>query len=68
SESGLSYMEQRFHDPSPGLFLSPDPVSAMADPWRVFCRYCYARNNTFGFVDPDGRQVMRLQLPFLSEN
>lgn len=60
SASGLSYMQQRYYDPELGVFLSADPVSALVDPWRDFCRYCYARNNPFLFTDPDGRQVMKI--------
>lgn len=53
--TGLTYMQQRYYDPL-GMFLSVDPVTAYDNPVTNFCRYCYARNNPYGFKDPDGRR------------
>jgi RHS repeat-associated protein len=54
--TGLTYMQQRYYDPSVGRFLSVDPV-----PVRVygdnFNRYWYGNNNPFGAIDPDGRET-----------
>lgn len=54
--TGLTYMQQRYYDPSLGKFLSVDPVTAYssADP-RQFNRYAYAFDNPYKFIDPDGR-------------
>ena len=56
--TGLSYMQQRYYDPSIGRFLSTDPVSAFEKPLTHFNRYMYALNNPYKFTDPDGRDVM----------
>ena len=53
--TGLTYMQQRYYDPSIGAMLSVDPVTAYEKPLTNFCRYCYARNNPYKFTDPDGR-------------
>ncbi|WP_425531463.1 RHS repeat domain-containing protein [Pseudoxanthomonas winnipegensis] len=55
--TGMSYMQQRYYDPSLGRFLSVDPVTAYNDPNGSFSRYWYANNNPYRFADPDGRQV-----------
>lgn len=52
----LTYMQQRYYDPSLGLFLSADPVVAYSNPIAHFNRYRYADNNPYRFTDPDGRQ------------
>jgi RHS repeat-associated protein len=54
--TGLTYMQQRYYDPSIGRFLSVDPVEAYSDPAGAFNRYWYANNNPYRFTDPDGRQ------------
>lgn len=54
--TGLSYMQQRYYDPSIGRFLSVDPVTADGNPGGNFNRYWYANNNPYKFTDPDGRQ------------
>jgi RHS repeat-associated protein len=54
--TGLSYMQQRYYDPSMGRFLSVDPVTALTNgDMRHFNRYGYAYNNPYKFTDPDGR-------------
>lgn len=53
--SGLTYMQQRYYDPSVGRFLSIDPVTAHSGSGGNFNRYWYGNNNPYKFVDPDGR-------------
>lgn len=55
--TGLSYMQQRYYDPSVGRFLSTDPVTAYEKPTINFNRYVYALNNPYRFTDPDGREI-----------
>jgi RHS repeat-associated protein len=60
--TGLTYMQQRYYDPSLGRFLSVDPVTAYSRPVANFNRYWYATGNPFKFSDPDGRQSVIRQL------
>ncbi|WP_189644710.1 RHS repeat-associated core domain-containing protein [Luteimonas gilva] len=53
--TGLTYMQQRYYDPTIGRFLSMDPVTADANTGGNFNRYWYANNNPYRFIDPDGR-------------
>ncbi|PPJ43396.1 MULTISPECIES: RHS repeat-associated core domain-containing protein [unclassified Pseudoxanthomonas] len=53
--TGLTYMQQRYYDPTVARFLSNDPVTAYDNPISGFNRYRYAANNPYRFVDPDGR-------------
>ena len=55
--TGLTYMQQRYHDQGVGRFLSVDPVTADSINGGNFNRYWYGNNNPYKFVDPDGRQV-----------
>ncbi|MGG6462653.1 RHS repeat-associated core domain-containing protein [Solilutibacter silvestris] len=55
SQTGLTYMQQRYYDPTIGRFLSTDPVQADASTGALFNRYDYAYNNPYKFSDPDGR-------------
>jgi RHS repeat-associated protein len=55
-ETGLVYMQQRYHDPIAGRFLSVDPITTDANTGNDFNRYVYALNNPFRFIDPDGRK------------
>lgn len=55
--TGMTYMQQRYYDPSIGRFLSVDPVAANANTGASFNRYWYANNNPYKFTDPDGRQA-----------
>ena len=57
SATGLTYMQQRYYDPSIGRFLSVDPVTAYEKPLTNFNRYVYGLNNPYKFTDPDGRDV-----------
>lgn len=53
SATGLTYMQQRYYDPTIGRLLSTDPVGANIN----FNRYSYANNNPYRFTDPDGRMA-----------
>lgn len=54
--TGLTYMQQRYYDPTVGSFLSVDPVTAYAKgDVRYLNRYRYAFSNPYRFLDPDGR-------------
>ncbi len=53
--TGLTYMQQRYYDPSIGRFLSVDPITANSGTGANFNRYWYANNNPYKFTDPDGR-------------
>ncbi|MDE2381825.1 MAG: hypothetical protein KGL71_06400, partial [Xanthomonadaceae bacterium] len=55
--SGLTYMQQRYYDPTIGRFLSVDPVTANSVNGSNFNRYWYAAGNPYKFTDPDGRDV-----------
>ncbi|WP_126962104.1 RHS repeat-associated core domain-containing protein [Xanthomonas arboricola] len=56
--TGLTYMQQRYYDPTIGRFLSVDPVTANSGTGANFNRYWYANNNPYRFTDPDGRLPM----------
>ncbi|MCC8915284.1 RHS repeat-associated core domain-containing protein [Xanthomonas euvesicatoria] len=58
SQTGLTYMQQRYYDQDLGRFLSVDPVTADGNTGGNFNRYKYAANNPYKFTDPDGRQEM----------
>jgi RHS repeat-associated protein len=58
SDTGLTYMQQRYYDPVAGRFLSIDPVTTDADTGSSFNRYVYAKNSPYKFIDPDGRNAM----------
>ena len=53
--SGLTYMQQRYYDPTIGRFLSRDAVTAYEKPMTNFNPYAYAFNNPYAFKDPGGR-------------
>ena len=55
SATGLTYMQQRYYDPSLGRFLSADPVLPISDATKFWPRYRYGSGNPLGFADPDGR-------------
>ncbi|TKR31119.1 RHS repeat-associated core domain-containing protein [Luteimonas gilva] len=58
--TGLTYMQQRYYDPTIGRFLSMDPVTADANTGGNFNRYWYANNNPYRFTDPDGRETREM--------
>ncbi|MEN5117156.1 RHS repeat-associated core domain-containing protein [Luteimonas sp. TWI662] len=59
--TGLTYMQQRYYDPPLGVFLSVDPITPYQKPVTNFCRYCYAINSPYSFIDPDGREGIAIR-------
>jgi len=55
--TGLTYAQQRYYDPILGGFLSVDPIVVDTTTATNFCRYCYAADNPYTFIDPDGRET-----------
>ncbi|NWF34671.1 RHS repeat-associated core domain-containing protein [Stenotrophomonas sp. SAM-B] len=53
--TGLTYMQQRYMDPTVGVFLSVDPVAVDLKAGGKFNRYSYVLGNPYKFTDPDGR-------------
>jgi len=53
-ETGLTYMQQRYYDPTIGRFLSIDPLGASSNDVRTINRYSYAVNNPYRYTDPNG--------------
>ena len=51
AESGMSYFEARYFDPSHMIFISPDPLF---EKYFWVSRYAYAANNPVKNIDPDG--------------
>lgn len=62
-KTGLTYMQQRYYDPSIGAFLSIDPIAADKATGAGFNRYWYAGNSPYNNVDPDGRGQNPFQIP-----
>jgi len=56
SLTGLTYMQQRYYDPSVERFLSVDPVGVDPASGGNFNRYWYANDNPYRYTDPDGRE------------
>ncbi len=51
----LSYMGERYYDPTIGRFYSVDPVGVVPDsPQLTFSRYAYAANNPLRYTDRSG--------------
>jgi len=63
AETGLTYMQGRFYDPSIGRFLSMDPAPVRAEEPATFNRYAYANNNPLSYIDPDGRDSYLVSRP-----
>ena len=61
-DTGLNYMGARYYDPSIGRFLSMDPAAINPNDPRTFNRYSYANNSPYRFVDPDGRELVDVEL------
>jgi RHS repeat-associated protein len=62
SRTGIQYFGARWYEPELGRFLSVDPVGFREDNIFSFNRYSYANNNPYKFIDPDGREVVRVGL------
>lgn len=54
SLTGLTYMQQRYYDPTTERFSSADPVQADPDTGANFNRYWYANDNPYRYTDPTG--------------
>ena len=71
AETGLDYFGARYYRPQVGRFTTIDPLQTtsenLADPQR-WNRYAYVRNNPLRWVDPDGRQIMRIPGALLKRN
>lgn len=79
SESGFYYFGARYMDAMAGRFISPDVIGPI-DPRigqvnqkmlrnpQLLNRYTYALNNPYKFMDPDGKEVTRVNLPGLTRN
>jgi len=57
-ETGLTYMGARYYSPTLGRFMGVDPAGVSDSNIHSFNRYAYANNNTYRFVDPDGRAAI----------
>lgn len=66
-ESGLTYAQQRYYDPTMGRFLSVDPMAINPFDQRTINRYAYAANNPYRYTDPDGRNAVTAIGGFFSE-
>ncbi|MBL8481305.1 MAG: RHS domain-containing protein [Rhodocyclaceae bacterium] len=55
TNTGLSYFGARYYDPVVGRFTGIDPVGPVAENIHSLNRYTYANNNSYKFIDPDGR-------------
>jgi RHS repeat-associated protein len=70
AETGLDYFGARYMRAQSGRFLAIDPVfsfdAALSNP-QLWNRYAYVANNPFRFVDPDGRQVLDVNLQKMLE-
>ena len=53
-DTDLTYMQQRYYDPTIGRFLSVDPVGIRTEQVPSLNRYGYAYNNPLRYTDPTG--------------
>jgi RHS repeat-associated protein len=67
ADTALTYMQQRYYDPSLAKFLSADPAATDTTSGTNFNRYKYGNNSPYSFVDSDGRAesyfLMRALIP-----
>jgi len=60
AETGLQYAGARYYDPVIGRFMGVDPKGfSQGDP-HSFNRYVYGNNNPYTYVDPDGKEVVKI--------
>ena len=64
AETGLDYFGARYMSAGQGRFTSPDAKqsSAKLDNPQSWNRYSYTDNNPLAFVDPDGKEKLRVTL------
>jgi RHS repeat-associated protein len=55
TDLGLTYMQARYYDPVIGRFYSNDPIGFYNI--HNFNRYAYAYNNSYKYIDPDGKDA-----------
>jgi len=64
-EIGLTYAGARYYDQQIGRFTGIDSVGVLgsveSNP-MMFNRYTYANNNPYKYVDPDGRELQKVNL------
>ncbi|WP_429198037.1 RHS repeat-associated core domain-containing protein [Luteibacter sp. W1I16] len=60
ADIALTYMQQRYYDPSIGRFLTTDPLRPSGRNASRFTRYGYAKNNPYRYIDPDGRDTFAI--------
>ena len=58
SNTGLTYMQQRYYDPIALRFLSPDPMAVDPGTAWNYNRYNYSAGNPYKYRDPDGREIV----------
>ena len=59
AESGMSYFEARYFDPSHMIFISPDP---MFEKYFWVSRYAYCSNNPINRIDPTGKEDYEMDI------
>ena len=57
SNTGLTYMQQRYYDPIALRFLSSDPMPVDPGTAWNYNRYNYAAGNPYKYVDPSGQTI-----------
>ncbi|MEJ2531793.1 MAG: RHS repeat-associated core domain-containing protein [Halioglobus sp.] len=60
TRTGIQYFGARWYEPELGRFLSVDPVQFRDENPFSFNRYAYANGNPYKYVDPDGREVVKV--------
>ncbi len=58
AESGLPYAGARYYGPAIGRFMAVDPANFTEKNLHSFNRYNYGNNNSYKYVDPDGRSPL----------
>lgn len=59
-ETGLSYFGARYYDSVIGRFMGVDPKEFSERSPHSFNRYNYANNNPYAYIDPDGKEVVKI--------
>lgn len=55
NDTGLTYMQNRYYDPSIGRFMAMDPLPFRESNVSSFGPYVYVGNNPYRYTDPDGQ-------------